>query len=374
VLLVDGVFGSAVDGAVLRHASGERSPASGMGAAERAAIVMKVAGGGVAAVGILCLGGPLAALLLRAPDHAPVLAGALAAGWSVILLRSLQLRFQIEGRYAAYGAVEIVHTLVRAALVVAALAAGARSACWLIAAYAVAPLLVLAGGLPALTGPSVAGAWYRPREWRAFASLAGMTLATCAVGAVVARLDLLVLAAAGEPHDLGLFGIASTVAMVPTQLGAYLAPSLTPRIVPYCRDGRFAALFVTTQTVLVGAALAMLAAALLIVPAGVAAVLPPSYARAVPVASVLMLSSVAGFVTFPLTLHFLLFFSPRTFVAMDLASLPLLVPAYAYAARHHGALGVAWVTAVAGVTKAAIAQARAVRLMRRIDVPFAAAV
>jgi O-antigen/teichoic acid export membrane protein len=183
---------------------------------------------------------------------------------------------------------------------------------------------------------------------------------------------VIVLAAVGAPADLGLFGIASTIAMIPTLFGAYLAPSFTPKIVPYCRDGRFGSLFSTTQVALIAIAAAMFATVLVAAPIVVGAVLPPSYVAAVPVVQVLVVSGLAGFVTFPLTLHFLLFFSPRTYITIDLISLPLLVAAYVYAARQHGALGVAWVTAVANILKSIVAQVLAMRLVPRVQLSLAA--
>jgi O-antigen/teichoic acid export membrane protein len=292
---------------------------------------------------------------------------AAAAGTGVLLLRSLQVHFQVAGRFVHYAGVEIAHTALRVALVLLLLAAGVRSAALLLGAYALAPLAILLAGGHVLLRPASLAAWWQPHEWHAVGAFAGITLATCSIGALVARLDFIVLAAAGSPVDLGLFGIASTVAMIPSLAGAYLAPSFSPRIVPFCRDGRFEALFATTQKSLIAAAAVMFTLVAFAMPMVIGTVLPPSYAPAVAVVRVLVVSGLAGFVTFPLTLHFLLFYSPRTYITMDVISVALLVPAYGYAAIHFGALGVAWVTAVATVTKAAIAQLRARYVMRRLD-------
>jgi O-antigen/teichoic acid export membrane protein len=368
VLIVDGIVGSALDAVVLRYASVEAPTGPRrLIAVERAALVMKVAGAFVVLMAVTGFRRPLASWFLHGSEHAPVLVAAVAAGAGVVLLRSLQVHFQIAGRFARYGCVEVWHTGLRVVLILAALAGGVRSPAALIVAYAIAPLLIVLLSSHVLFWPTAFALWWQPEEWRRVAAFAVVALATCGVGVLVARLDLLVLGAAGEPAELGLFGIASTVAMIPMLGGAYLAPALSPRIVPSCRDGHFAALFATTQKMLLAAAVTMFVVIALTVPMLVNAVLPASYAAAIPVVRVLLVSGLAGFVTFPLTLHFLLFFSPRTYVAMDLASFPLLLPVYVYAAREYGALGVAWVSAAANATKAAIAQVRANHLLHRVN-------
>jgi hypothetical protein len=109
------------------------------------------------------------------------------------------------------------------------------------------------------------------------------------------------------------------------------------------------------------------ALAVAIAPLLVQRLLPASYAPTVPVLRVLLVSGAAGFVTFPLVLHTLLFLSPRTYLVMDLVSLPVLVPLYVLAARRSGALGVAWVTAASSIVKSCVAQYVAMVVARRAD-------
>jgi O-antigen/teichoic acid export membrane protein len=194
---------------------------------------------------------------------------------------------------------------------------------------------------------------------------AGIALATTAVGAIVARLDLLLIGAFGTAHDAGIFGAASTIALAPTWLGAYLAPVFSARILPYCRDQRLQPLFRTVQSGLVILAVVGVAFGAVAGPALIERLLPAAYAPAGAVVPVLLIAGAAGFVTFPLVLHTLLFLSPRTYLTIDLASLPILVPLYVVAARQSGAIGVAWVTAVAVLVKAAIAHTTAAAVVRR---------
>jgi hypothetical protein len=154
---------------------------------------------------------------------------------------------------------------------------------------------------------------------------------------------------------------------VSTWLGAYLAPAFTARILPYCRERRMVAFFTRVQRVLVGLALVGTAVGALLSSFLVETLLPPSYAGAGNVVAILLVAGAAGFVTFPLVLHTLLFLSPRTYLTMDLVSVPILVPVYLIAARRFGAVGVAWVTAVSAVVKAGIAQTAAAAAVRRAE-------
>jgi hypothetical protein len=98
--------------------------------------------------------------------------------------------------------------------------------------------------------------------------------------------------------------------------------------------------------------------------------LPGDYGGTARVVPVLLIAGAAGFVTFHLVLHTLLLLSPRTYLFMDLLTLPILVPMYVVAARRSGAIGVAWVTAVATVIKACIAQIAAAEATRRAQARF----
>ena len=239
------------------------------------------------------------------------------------------------------------------------------------AAYAAAPWLiamaVLAFGVDLRTREGVAAFDVSSPELQSVARSAALALATTGVGAVVARLDLLVIGLAGTASDTGIFAAASTLALVPTWLGAYLAPTLSGRIVPYCRAGRMRQFFADVQRLLLILALLGMVVGVAIAPSLISRFLPPDYAVAARVVPVLLGAGVAGFVTFPLVLHTLLFLSPRTYLVMDIASLPVLIPLYVIAARRFGALGVAWVTTVAAVAKAVVAQTAALAAVTRAE-------
>jgi hypothetical protein len=251
-------------------------------------------------------------------------------------------------------------------LIAVVLTAGYTTAVAAVASYAAAPWLITCGAVLAGAGRG-AGLRVHRLDIAQITQAAGVSLATTAVGAVVARLDLFVISIAGAAEDAGVFAAASTLALVPTWLGAYLAPTLSGRILPYCQAGRMRRLFVEVQGILLVTGIAGMALGVMLGPALIRQFLPQSYAGAAPVVAVLLGAGVAGFVTFPLVLHTLLFLSPRTYLVMDLVSIVIVIPAYVVAARRSGALGVAWVTTTAAVVKALIAQAAAASAVRRAE-------
>jgi O-antigen/teichoic acid export membrane protein len=358
LLLLDGMVGSAVDASVVRVAG---EPGESPVGAGRAGLVLKV----VAGVGLTVLAVAVLAATQR-PDVARLAALVGIGGTGMLVLRSAQVHLQLEDRFGWYGAADLAYTSLRLGGVLAVLAQGAASAIALLVIYAVAPWCAAALF-------SVAAA----REWgfatatradlRAVSQVTAVTLTTTGVGALVARLDLFILAAAGTPHDVGIFAAASTLAQLPTWLGAYLAPAFSARILPYCRAGRMRSFLSGVQRLLTVAAVGAVIAGALVVPALTHRLLPGSYAPTVHIVPILLVAGAAGLVTFPLVLHTLLFLSPRTYVLMDLASLPIVVPLYLVAAREWGATGVAWVTSAAAVTKAVVAQAAAAAAVRRAE-------
>jgi O-antigen/teichoic acid export membrane protein len=358
VLLLDGLVGSAVDASVVRIA-GETGGSSVR--AGRAGLVLKL----VAGVGLTVLAIAVLAATRR-PDVSRLAALVGIAGTGMLVLRSAQVHLQLEDRFGWYGAADLAYTSLRLGGVLMALAQGAASAMALLTIYALAPWCAAALF-------SVAGV----REWgfaaatradlRAVSQVTAVTLTTTGVGALVARLDLFVLGAAGTAHDAGIFAAASTLAQIPTWLGAYLAPAFSARILPYCRAGRMRSFLSGVQRLLTLAAVGAVIAGALVVPALIDRLLPASYAPAARVVPILLVAGAAGLVTFPLVLHTLLFLSPRTYLLMDLASLPIVLPLYLVATREWGAAGVAWVTSAAAVTKAVVAQAAAAAAVRRAE-------
>ena len=361
MLTTDGIAGSALDAAVVRAVGTD--PAAELSEAERAGVLLKLVAGGLVTLLAVAIG---AAIGTETAMTIGALAG--AGGTGLLVHRSLLVYLQLRERFGWFAAIDLLHTVLRCVLLAAAVNLGSLTAAAGVAAYAAAPWLTVA-----VMQTIVAGWWMRPARvvrsagFAAVRRFASASLATTAVGALVARLDILLIGIAADTHEAGIFGAAATLALVSTWLGAYLAPAFTARILPYCRERRMRPFLASVQRVLIALALAGTAVGALLSSWVVAWLLPPAYAGAGTVVAVLLLAGAAGFVTFPLVLHTLLFLSPRTYLTMDLVSVPLLVPAYVFAARRFGALGVAWVTATAAVIKAVIAQAAAFAAVRKAE-------
>ena len=356
-LLVDGVVGSAIDAAVIKQSDG--APTATPSAAERAGLILKLGAGAAlcaaaAAISLIAGVGALSIAVLS-----------MLAGTGLLALRSVLVYWQLRERFTRYAVIDLAHTVARWGFVAGGLMAAASSTT-AIAGFAAAAWAVASMAMLGLTQRAAsAGNEGAKGDVYAVSRAAGVALATTAVGAIVARLDLLLIGAFGTAHDAGIFGAASTIALAPTWLGAYLAPVFSARILPYCRDQRMQPLFRTVQSGLVMVAVVGVAFGAVAGPALIERLLPAEYAAAGEVVPVLLIAGAAGFVTFPLVLHTLLFLSPRTYLTIDLASLPVLIPLYVVAARQSGAIGVAWVTAVAVLVKAAIAHTTAAAVVRR---------
>jgi O-antigen/teichoic acid export membrane protein len=360
VLLLDAIVGAALDAAVIRTIGA--TLASEWTAAERAAIVAKVA------AGAMLLAIALAAGTLGALPLVGVAVVGVISGIGLLVHRSALVYLQVRERFGLYAVVDLAHTLLRCGIVVALPSGAYVSAVAPLIAYAVAPWAVAAVVMATARGTASVRQWLvGPDDFASLGRVAAITLATTGVGAVVARIDLLLIGAAGAAGEAGTFAAASTLALVPTWIGAYIAPALSARIMPSCAAGTMQSLLSDVQRLVLVLAAAGTALAVAIAPPLVQRLLPAAYAPAVPVLRVLLVSGAAGFVTFPLVLHTLLFLSPRTYLVMDLVSLPVLVPLYVVAARRGGALGVAWVTAASSIVKSCVAQYVAVVVVRRAD-------
>jgi O-antigen/teichoic acid export membrane protein len=356
-LLVDGVIGAAIDAAVIKRT--DAAPGATPTAAERAGLILKLgAGAGLCA-------GAAAAALIAGPTAAGIAVLSMLAGAGLLALRSVFVYLQLRERFARFAVIDLAHTVARWAFVAGGLMTAASSAS-AVAGIAAAAWAVASIAMLGITQRAASSGDTRVRsDISAVTRAAGIALATTAVGAVVARLDLLLIGAFGTAHDAGIFGAASTIALAPTWLGAYLAPVFSARILPYCRDQRLQPLFRTVQGALIVLAVGGVAFGAVAGPMLIERLLPDSYAAAGDVVPVLLVAGAAGFVTFPLVLHTLLLLSPRTYLAIDLVSLPVLIPLYVVAARESGATGVAWVTAIAALVKGGIAQATAAAVVRR---------
>ncbi len=354
LVLLDGLIGSAVDLGVIREASAR--PPDEFTPAERAGAIVKIC------VCLLLL--PLALAFGGSVGGRPLAATAVIAGAALMVLRSVQVYFQVRQRFREFGIGETTHLVLRCALVSALLLAGETEPVILLAAYALAPIgtLIQMGGrtldLFANLGAGI------PRLHAILGFLRDSLLAT-GTGTALSRADLLFLGLFAGKAEWGIYGAAQTIAMAPELAASYTASALSPAIVPKVEDGTFGRFFRRFHLAAAGVALAGAAISWIVVPPLVKAVFPERYAASIPVLEPLLAGSFASALLFPVTVSFLLFYSPRTFVKFDLIAAPLLAAAYWWVAPRGGALGVALVTAVFRVVKSAAILFAADRLAHR---------
>lgn len=368
LLLFDGLVCSALDLGVLRRDALQRTP--GMRTftpVERSAMAMK------AVVAILFIAAALAAgeqvgrIAFDGAGGRWLFTLAAAGGSGLLILHTIQVHFQATHRFRDYGATELAHTLARLGLVAGVILTGITSPVTMLTAYALAPVLVSAAFVRWFGRKGGGQSWFVAEEIRSLGAFAGTAVLSLGLGAVIARLDLFFLGFLSTPVELGIFGAALVIAMVPEFLGFYLAPVLTPRIAVYLQQGIFTRFMWRCQAVLGLVCLGLLFAGLVLARPVMETLLPPQYAASIEVVQVLLPGALTGLFLFPLAFNFVLLTGPRTLIAIDVVTLPFLVAAYAYAAHRGGALGVAWTTTVYKIAKAAVVQVIAVRAAREAD-------
>jgi O-antigen/teichoic acid export membrane protein len=286
-----------------------------------------------------------------------------AAGASILVLRSVQLYFQARLQFRMYGALDVAHGALRILFAGALLVSPFASPVAILSCFAIAPAFVAGVCVYRLRGPSEwRNSTVRARELRAVLAGAAPTFATFSASSLVSRLDVVFIALRGTPAALGLYTSALTLATIPEILGAYLAPTFLPGILPACRDGSFAALFRRVHVWIFLSCATALAAALLVGRPVLAALLPSHYTPAIGLVLVLLPGTLATASYFPLTLNFLMLRNSRVFLVMECAAAPALAAAYYFLTPSRGIEAAAMATCVYRVIKAAAAQTAAARL------------
>lgn len=363
VALADGMIGSAVDMSAVKLASARRvhDEAAAL-ALERLAAFFKLVLS-VAIVALVALmARPLSVALFHREAPEILFVTALTAG-GVLLLRSAFLHLQLAQRYRDFAAAELFAQSLRVAGILAAIAwFDATVESLAIAALAGTVLAVLAGAR--LTGWRFRGPAFTVADWREFWPTLRWLSLTLALSAMLSRMDLLLLTRWSTMDQVGVFAAAQVLAQIPEMLGWYLAIVCGPRIMPAVANGSLPALMARVQAALwvlaaIGAALTLLAVQQF------AHWLPARYALAGYVLLPLMIGALAGMCVLPVTVPYVMFARPSALFLYDLASLPLLLLAYRVGIDAAGAVGAAWVSALARIVKALVLQALAWRWSRQ---------
>lgn len=367
LILFDALFGSALDLGVTKWVTGgDERVGAGITRVEKAAVYLKFLMGAALLLAALAAGEVLGFRIFQRSGGRLTFTVLATAGIGLLLLRSLQVYFQMRLQFSRFGATDLLYSTLRIVLVAAVVLADRVSAVAILACYAVAPLLVIA------TFGSVIWrrvAWnseaQRRSDFRDLAHASSPALATFGVSSLVARMDLFFLAFRTDPVQLGLYGAGLTLATIPEIFGAYLAPVFLPRILPACRDGAFYSLFRRFHAIAYCCCGAALTASLLFSNPILSHVLPAKYLLSLKIMRILLPGTLAVASVFPLTLNYLMLRKPKVFLMIDLTAAPFLALAYLLVPRANGAVAAAWITAGFRVAKSCVAQAVAWHAARR---------
>jgi O-antigen/teichoic acid export membrane protein len=373
VFLFDEIVGAAFDVGVLRLAPlYRRTDPSRSFAIERAALLLKGGVGLTVGLVLILFADPLSRGLLQRDGAAHLVYVSASAALAMLVLRSALVNLQVDHRFSLYGALDLLNSVLRFGGLALLLIFAEASPASVLALFAVAPACVFLVWLLVHSRPVLQ---WRPRRAAVLGELLASVkwfLLTFVLAGLVARLDVFLLGTLADAREVGVFAGGQTLALIPELVGTYLAVVLSPRVMPYLREGRFLWMFRRVQLGLAGAAVAIYGFAWLTRDLLTTYVLPTSFAASAPVVLILLPGALAGMATFPLTVSFLMFVRPRFLFVLDCLTAPVMAVLYLYAIQHHGAIGAAWVTSLSRFVKAAAAQLRAWPLARQSPEDIAA--
>jgi O-antigen/teichoic acid export membrane protein len=356
ILLGDTILGSSLDLAVMRLAPLEHGRDEPLCLAlQKAGFYLKIGLGLVYCVGItIC-----AALagLLREKDEKQVIFATCAAILALLLLHSAQAHAQVAHRFYLFGLIDFLQSTVEFGGIAVLILVGRVSLPLAISFLAVGPLCGFIAWR-ATAGREFASA-LKGHQFELMARLwkhGRWFLITFGLATLLSRLDIFLLSKWSTLSEVGIFSAGQVIAWVPVLVGTYLAVILTPRIMPLARDGKFNAFYRKFQPALLGACILGYLLSLFVIPLIGPMLLPSTFARSLPIISVLIPGAIAGLASFPLTLNFVMFVRPKFLFTMDCISFPIVALLFFYAIPRYGAIGAAWVTSATNMARALIAQ------------------
>lgn len=356
ILLVDGIVGSAVDMGVMKQAPLFReSDPDAFHGIQREAFLAKGAAGLLLLAPLLVFRDPLSEALFHRQGLGAVIALTCVTCLLFLLWRTTQLQLQLEGRFRAYGTAEIIHGLLRFGGIAILIVTQMVEPLTVLLAMAVPPFVLLAvwafknsGGILTKKAPQP--------TIRHLYSVLSWYLLTFGLGAVISRMDIYLLARFSDLRAVGLYSAAQTLALLVQLAGTYVGVVFGPKVAPLIEQGRFAAYFRTFQTGLIATSVAIYFLFQCLWAFGADALFPARYLEAGPLLNILLIGSLAGFATFPLTLTFVMFVRPRALFAIDCIYFPVLIVLYFRLLPQYGAIGAAWITAGANLSRAILIQ------------------
>lgn len=363
--IMDGLFGSAFDVAVtgvLHEKPATTLPAT-ITDIERTAVCGKFLVGIALTFSLLLVGEPLAQRLFHRSGDGTTLVSMLAAATCILLVRSIQLAFQLRLRFLPFGLADVLQTTLRIALVVIGFALGLANARWFVMSYGVAGAVTAILFFRYASGGKFS-VWFKGSLlWRELWVRCRTLFVTSGLGSILNRLDMIILGMVSNARELGMYGAALALAIVPEILATYTAPVLLPRILPSRENGTLKRLFVSVHGLFYAGAIVALLTVWFLPESIFTLIFPARYAESIGVLRYLLPGLLASASLLPLTLNLILLTRPKIFLYVDLATVPLLLGSYIWFGGLYGAIGVAASLAVVRVSKMLVIQTAAWRMI-----------
>jgi O-antigen/teichoic acid export membrane protein len=373
LMMMDGLLGSAFDLAAVRIATSLPDVDGAVSyEAQQSCMVLKMGAVVVAGLLLVLFHGVLLSKFFGGYGSASLLATTLLAGCAVLLVRSAQIYFQLEKRFSSYGLIDLGHSGLKLIAVGGLIAVGKLTPGNVMTVYLVAPALLFLIWAVREGRPIFASTRFSSEMLRRMFGQARWYLLTFGIGTLVARADLWLVARYTSVHTAGLYSAAQIIALVPPMIGTYLSVVVSPRVMPLLNSGRLMAFTARVQGSLLVASVLGYMVALLMLPR-LAPLLPAKFHESLPVLMALLPGSLAGFVSFPLTLTTLMFLRPRFLVALDAATVPIILVGYSLLVPRFGVIGAAWISSSVALGRALAAQIAVLVSISRSPVQHSAA-
>jgi O-antigen/teichoic acid export membrane protein len=380
VLLSEGLFGAAIDMAVLRLSPLylEHDPERAIGI-ERAALTLKLQVMGSVALVLSCISMPLGRILFQRTDASHLIVLVCIAAIAALMFASGLLHLQVRNRFWQYGALDSLNIFLKfggiaAVLLLYADSKASISAALVLVWFAVGPAFALAvfwlASDKSLFELKASGG----QSSKELNACLKWIFATLLVSSLVAKMDVLLLALFGTMGELGIYAGGQSIASIPLLIGSYMGIVLNPKVMPYCRAGKFYGLLRDVQLPLFVMCIAAYGFVFLFQSTIKESILPFKFQASADIILILLPSTLAGMTSFPLAIAFLMFVAPRLLISLECILLPVLLIAYLIMIPLYGAWGAAVVTSVAGLVKTLVAQWMAFRMARKTPLELGMAI
>ncbi|MCX6611452.1 MAG: hypothetical protein NTW74_11450 [Acidobacteria bacterium] len=365
-LLLDSVFGSAIDMSVFRLAPlFSKSNSAHARQIEKAGILLKIFGGALIMLPLLAFLSPLSSLLFQDASQGGLLLWTFGALIGLLLIRSLQAHFQVEGRYIHYGVSDFSHTILRfggIGLLLATLNNIMPSQ--VMQVYFLAALTVTGAGLIFWARPLLLA----PFRMEALSELLvplRSYLPTIVAGTLASRTDMFFVTSFAGVVEAGIYGAAQMFAIIPQLLGSYVGAVFSPKILTMWQEGKLQKMYPRYQGILLLMAIALYGFVWILTGPFGSILFPEAYSRSSTIVLILLPSGLAAMMNFPLTIPLLLYARPKVLLLIDLISIPLLALTYGLALPGRGAAVAAAICSGWAVLRLLFYQGLALRLLHQ---------